>query len=686
MVSITVPSAALTAASMTVEPSLGSKRKYTDATPEDEALSSSQGKRQKVAFDPDVEIRVLEDWNEKGIELVREEVRRGIEKHLAGDNAAYDQLKQLFTAKPFEEDAPSTRLLQKYLHALTGHASWLNKNCSGLVHAVLDCQWLLRDESFVQSYIRFLGGLLSAHGGYTGLVLRMVVQSFVSRRCLGDPPMIHAKNNVVPPQSLRAPSDAPVRRTQAEARVHSCLKYLLQLIPSASGALPSILSSSFPFATDSTKAHVDYVRNLLKLTEYAPALKGAILALVTDRLVKIDVQIQVDMEDLEEDTEEELVRKVLERRDQGPDDAEEEDPDASDNESVSSADSDGPDDERIKDLKQAVVTMDSMLDVLFGYYHPIFTSGMILDVRDTFEHLLAQFSNTILPTYRSRHTQFLLFHFGQASSFLMERFTSVCLDLSFDKTRPHILRLAAASYLASFIARGAHVPPPLVRQIFDLLLEYLEDMRLTYERTCTGPDLRRYGGYYAIAQALLYIFCFRWRDLIRNADEYADEDDESLLDGSRELVWGHRTKEILTRNVYSKLNPLKVCSPAIVAQFAKIAHHLHFMYIFSLLETNKRVRLSRAVGSGGAAYGGMPERETALSGRSGEASLQLDAYFPFDPYHLPRSKRWLEGDYNEWKALPGLEEKGVESSEEESSEDEIEDGEVDGDVATESSG
>lgn len=184
MVSVTTPNTALTAASTTVEPSLGSKRKYTDATSENDTLSSSQGKRQKVAFDPDVEIRVLEDWNEKGIELVREEVRRGIEKHLAGNNAAYDQLKQLFSAKPFEEDAPSTRLLQKYLHALTGHASWLDKNCSGLVHAVLDCQWLLRDESFVQSYIRFLGGLLSAHGGYTGLVLRMVVQNFVSCRCL----------------------------------------------------------------------------------------------------------------------------------------------------------------------------------------------------------------------------------------------------------------------------------------------------------------------------------------------------------------------------------------------------------------------------------------------------------------------------------------------------------------------
>jgi RNA polymerase I-specific transcription initiation factor RRN3 len=33
---------------------------------------------------------------------------------------------------------------------------------------------------------------------------------------------------------------------------------------------------------------------------------------------------------------------------------------------------------------------------------------------------------------------------------------------------------------------------------------------------------------------------------------------------------------------------------------------------------------------------------------------QLDAYFPFDPYQLPRSRRWLEGDYVEWRGIPGL--------------------------------
>lgn len=415
--------------------------------------------------------------------------------------------------------------------------------------------------------------------------------------------------------------------------------------------LSFILSSTFPFSTDTTKAHTEYIANLLKLTEYAPELKGEILALITERLVKIDVQMQVDMEDLEDEVEEDLLQEVLQK--QADDEQEtEDDLDESDNESLSSEESVEPEERRVRDLKQAVNKMDAILELLFDYYHPVFAKGTIVSAEDTFDHMLSQFSSTILPTYRSRHTQFLLFHFGQTSEALIERFVGACAHLSFDRARPHIMRLAAAAYLASFIARGAHVSARIVRDVFGLLSDHLESLRQTHEHTATGPDLRRFGGYYAIAQALIYIFCFRWRDLIISGDDDGEDDEDILFDG-RDLRWVPGIKEVLTNNIYSKLNPLKICSPAIVTQFARIAHHLRFMYVFPLLETNKRLRLSRSLASA-SSYGGLAERETALSGKTGESAFQLDAYFPFDPYHLPKSKRWMDGDYVEWKSIPGL--------------------------------
>ena len=80
-----------------------------------------------------------------------------------------------------------------------------------------------------------------------------------------------------------------------------------------------------------------------------------------------------------------------------------------------------------------------------------------------------------------------------------------------------------------------------------------------------------------------------------------------------------------------------------------MAHHLRFIYIFPLIETNKRVRLARTLASG--YLDGVGGRETALTDKE---MFLMDAYFPFDPYVLPRSKRWLVNDYVEWKPVPGM--------------------------------
>jgi RNA polymerase I-specific transcription initiation factor RRN3 len=103
--------------------------------------------------------------------------------------------------------------------------------------------------------------------------------------------------------------------------------------------------------------------------------------------------------------------------------------------------------------------------------------------------------------------------------------------------------------------------------------------------------------------------------------------------------------------LFGKLNPLKVCAPVIVEEFAKLAHRLNFMYIFPLVENNKRVRLTQFLSSTYAT--GDALRDAGYEGQ-GESFHQLDPYFPFDPYQLPISKRWLAGDYVHWKSVPGL--------------------------------
>lgn len=86
-----------------------------------------------------------------------------------------------------------------------------------------------------------------------------------------------------------------------------------------------------------------------------------------------------------------------------------------------------------------------------------------------------------------------------------------------------------------------------------------------------------------------------------------------------------------------------------------MAQHLNFAYCFSIIERNKRGIIDRAQ---------IPT---------------VDAYFPFDPFQLPWSKKWVDGIYVPWVPIEGLEERDMEvdddgdddlsSEEEESDED-----------------
>lgn len=690
MVSIT-PSALETASitplpvskSLSSRPTSIRKRDSTHLDFADDAVPSSPGKRPKVKFDTDVEVQVIGEW-EKDPELIREEVRRAVALHARGENAGYDQVKEIFTTEPASEDAPSPTTIKNYMLALLGSVASLNKSCSGLVHAVLESQWLGRDEGYVALYIRFLGALSSAQGGFVGTVLRMLVENFSSGmhfhhlQCGTD-----LNHPAVPLSSGQLPNYPTLNRIQLYARAHLALKYLLQLIPSASGVVSPDLAAAFPPSTDSTKAHVTYVQNLLKIIDYAPELRSDILVLITERLIKIDLQVQEDLENLEEGVDESLVEDIFKPRTTHEDSKElsAEEFEDDDDESVISEESLDEEAQRLKEVKSNADKVDVILNTLFAYYEPFFTSRKLEDKESTLELLLSHFATIILPTYHSRYTQFLLFHFAQTTPASIDHFAGTCVHIAFDKHQPAIIRRSAAAYLGSFVARGKHVPSQIVHDVFDMIGGQLHTLLTEYEPSCRGPDLRRYATFYPLVQALLYIFCFRWRDLTLDADSYADpnfDDDAAAAFDEKPPTWAPGVRETLHRTIHSPLNPLKVCSPAIVAEFANIAHRHGLIYVYSRIETNKRLRLSHFTSS---PSDRTPGRETALSVKNDESYHQLDAYFPFDPYQLPRSKKWIEGDYVDWEGVPEDEGPG-ELSESESDEDLASDVEEDSGTGT----
>lgn len=647
-------------------PTLVRKREEDD----DEAPPSSPGKKARVTFDSDVEVRVVSDW-EKAPHLVHEEVRRAFAKRALDDDSGYDKLKDVYSKKKRDEEELSPVTIKNYTVSLLANVSALNKSNSDLVHAVLSSDWLGRTEDYVALFVRLLANLSSAQGVFLEDVVRMLVSNLTAGKTQSLR-MLEAFANCSPaPPSNGRIADLPlVPRLKIYTRAHRALQYLLQLIPSAGRILSSTMTTTFPHQTDSRRSHVIYVQNLLKLVEYSPELRGEVLALITERLVKIDVQVQVDLEDLAEDVGEGLVDQIPPARPDLMDDIEESD--LSDEEEDTDEDEEDDEAQRAREITKNVEKMDAILDILFSHYEQSFTNPSMEEQVGSLNLLLSQFIATILPTHRSRHSQFLLFHFAQQSPEYVDTFVGTCVQITFDKGQPAIVRQASAAYLASFVARGMHVPSNTVRNTFDYIGGELARLRRAYEPSCHGPDMRRYSSFYVLVQALLYIFCFRWRDLESAPDDDSADDDLNIL-YNQEHQWKSGVKEALSQNVFSKLNPLKVCSTAIVTEFARIANHLSIVYVYHLLETNKRVRVLQSSGTG---YGQL-SRETALSARRDESYQHLDAYFPFDPYHLPKSKRWIEGDYREWSGIPGLDDEQAsesDSDDEEGAESEIEEG------------
>jgi RNA polymerase I-specific transcription initiation factor RRN3 len=637
------PTATSFATPTTSQPqSILSRKRANRDHDDDEESSQAPAKRLKVTFDTDVDIKKLDKPGEKDIAVIKEEVRKAILQKSTGESEAYEEIKHLFDEKPDSEDAPSTTLLRKYLYALIHNANSLTGRFSDLVNTVLTTQWLAHDEPFASAYIRFLGQLGSSHTAYIPAIMRTLVANFAHLSMSAG--VIARTTRVI--------------RQKLIARVHLALKYILQLIPTSSGALLSVLPKEYPYIDDTRKSHVEYAKNLLKVIDYAPELKSDILDLITARLIKIDVEVQMDLEELEEDADELLVddkKRTLGDEDEielSDNESDEEDDDDFDTAAELNA-------QRIKTTKASVEKMDILMDLLFDYHS---SKSINPDQASlTMNLLLSQFSKTVLPTYRSRHTQFLLFHFAQKSPEATEVFLQQLLSILTSKQNTSILRMSAAAYLGSFIARGAHISSDDVFATFQALSDFIHTCRMDYEPRCAGPNLKAFGPYYAAFQALTYIFCFRWRDLLADPEDF---DEEDLLNGSVDLQWAQGVRDTFSVNTISPLNPLKVCSQQIVDEFARIAKYLNLVYVYHILDGNKRIRLSQFVKT--LAVMG---RETALSGLDKERGAQLESYFPFDPYRLPISRKWVESDFNEWKGVHGLHTLDVEDAGEERSDD-----------------
>ncbi|KAF9360507.1 hypothetical protein BGX26_009055 [Mortierella sp. AD094] len=609
-------------------------------------------------------------------------ISSAIREKKQGNPAPYEELiAQLTVSKP--EPLTPTKLLQ-WIQAMSQCISLLDKSCSTLIDAMLQINWIVQDDVFVQYYMSFLGNVVSAHAFYVVPVQSMLVKKLTTRH---------------KPSTLE--NALAISRERQYDRVHQALKYILDLIPTGPTSLFPLLAAEFPHKRESIHAHITYVKNILRVLDYIPVLRTQILSVVIDRIIQIDVEIQVELEELE-DSDTEVVYDW-----DVPEDAEEDDSDSdSDSENGSDSDSDSEAVEvTVLNIKDMTRKLDGMLFLVFSYLKAYIDSCQHLNdpngqpavpAQELFLVLLSIFMKTILQTFKSRHTQFLLFYCISISPQFSDYFLGALLQQIMDKSQPQVVRVAAAAYMSSFVARAKYLD---VRQV-GMVIQMLGGFALeTVEQVDTGsnvlPDAERHAVFYAVVQAMLYIFCFRWKVLTIDGGEVQSNKDDfesagmilGNMDGASEpsteapatRQW-HSDLACLQRIVTSRLNPLKICSNNVVKQFARISNSLNFMYIYPILEQNKKIFIpskynaSSGMGSDGSGAGSNSQPN------GGALPHELETFFPFDPYRLPQSAPFMRGIYQEWEDEDEDEDEDEEDYDEyEEEEEEEEEGEDDAD-------
>jgi RNA polymerase I-specific transcription initiation factor RRN3 len=179
--------------------------------------------------------------------------------------------------------------------------------------------------------------------------------------------------------------------------------------------------------------------------------------------------------------------------------------------------------------------------------------------RSQFHTLLSIFDRTIIRTFKSRYTQFLVFWYSSLDPEFSDLFQGLLVSKALlEQDQPAVTRAAAASYIGSFVSRAKFIDREGARRVTGVLCTFLRNHLDMFDSLLQSgtpiPSMTHHSIFYAVSQAVFLIFCFRWRDL-----EEEPEDTDELLSAGPGKKWISELN-VVQRVVTSPLNPLKVLS------------------------------------------------------------------------------------------------------------------------------
>lgn len=312
-----------------------------------------------------------------------------------------------------------------------------------------------------------------------------------------------------------------------------------------------VIAKNMPNKSEPLEAHVFFTKSLLRMIEYAPALRHDVLAIIMDGLIKIDTDIQIEIEELSPEEIQEVNDVVFALDDLISDTQMLSSTSPVDSmETFENSDSEYEGGVITSNFKEMFTKLDALMNLMIQYLSGLASTTEVNSedsvLTSVFYSLLEIFETLILPTFRIKSVQFIIFYATSLDPSFPNIFMSTLVTQILGNS---INGIAATSYLGSFIARGKHIDTSSVRKC----LAILNSFSLTFceknedqIKNVSSFKPERFAPLYSSIQAILYIFCFHWRALT------IQHDDEPKLG-----VWPDELLG-LQRVLISKFNPLSV--------------------------------------------------------------------------------------------------------------------------------
>lgn len=425
---------------------------------------------------------------------------------------------------------------------------------------------------------------------------------------------------------------------------HDLFAYLVNGFPTIVSEFLNLLVRAFPNKNDTQAHNINYLENLLEIMKYCKESRYTLMALIVEKMISIDVELQNEIDEMDSDDDESSSDDDMSGDDSenesGSDEGSDSDDDEyesgderSDDEIVSdreeeekgvylsSAMDNQPKIDELSDtgmpegeeeygveesnnIQELSVKLDLMLSKVSGFLKTNLTAEKLDSGEgvELYTNLKSIFKSHILPTYYTKSTQYLIFHASQEQEELMDSFLVGLLDVSFSKTESIESRVKALQFISSFIARAKKMTKSQILFVCTYLVTWLNRYVAEREVEIEGMagTMERFEHFYATFQALCYIFCFR-HDVFKLKPQSVDTKKTELsveeqlklklkgsIKNSVDSEWECELDRFYQRMILSKFNPLKYCNENVILMFANIAQKTNLVYCYTVIEKNNK--------------------------------------------------------------------------------------------------